>query len=124
VSVIAQGYLTGLGIKEIIVVDTEKAFAENHSPQFRNWAAPEATLALLRALHERQGLSEASQALLLKYMTDSTPGAKRLKGLLPAGTGARAPSIRLALSCGFVNGLNWLPASTSTDDLQNQFHKS
>lgn len=81
-----QGYLTGLGIKEIIVLDTEKAFVENHSLQFRNWAAPEAAVALLRALHERQGLSEISQALLLKCMTESTPGAKRLKGLLPAGT--------------------------------------
>src|SRR2546422_9065038 len=37
-------------------------------------------------MHERQGLSESSQALLLKYLTESTLGQKRLKGLLPAGT--------------------------------------
>jgi hypothetical protein len=31
-------------------------------------------------------LSRESQALLLKLMTESVPGAKRLKGELPAGT--------------------------------------
>jgi len=81
-----QAYLTGLGIKEMIVLDTEQAFTEDHSLQFRNYATPEAALALLRALHERRGMSEASQALLLKFMTQSTTGPKRLKGLLPAGT--------------------------------------
>lgn len=81
-----QAYLTELGIKDMIVLDTEKAFAQDHSLQFRNWATPEAAVALLRALHERRGLTETAHDLLLKYMTESTPGAKRLKGLLPAGT--------------------------------------
>jgi len=81
-----QAFLTELGIKDMIVLDTEKAFAQDHSLQFRNWATPEAAVVLLRALHERRGLSESSQMLLLKYMTESRPGAKRLKGLLPAGT--------------------------------------
>ena len=81
-----QAFLTELGIKDMIVLDTEKAFGQDHSLQFRNWATPEAAVVLLRALHERRGLSESSQGLLLKYMTESRPGAKRLKGLLPAGT--------------------------------------
>src|SRR5438093_7923717 len=81
-----QAFLTELGIKDMIVLDTEKAFGQDHSLQFRNWATPEAAVVLLRALHERRGLSESSQMLLLKYMTESSPGAKRLKGLLPAGT--------------------------------------
>ena len=81
-----ESYLVGLGITDLKIVDTEKAFVEDHSLQFRNWVTPEAAVALLRALHERQGLMESSQALLLKYMIESTPGAKRLKGLLPAGT--------------------------------------
>jgi beta-lactamase class A len=46
----------------MIVVDTEKAFAQDHSLQYRNSATPEAAVALLRALHERRGLSESSQA--------------------------------------------------------------
>jgi len=41
---------------------------------------------LLRGLCGRRGLSQSSQALRVKYMTDSIAGAKRLKGLLPSGT--------------------------------------
>jgi beta-lactamase class A len=37
---------------------------------------------LLRSLHERRGLSELSQQLLLKHMTETPTSAKRLKGLL------------------------------------------
>jgi beta-lactamase class A len=81
-----QAYLTELKISDMIVLDTEKAFAQDHSLQYRNWTTPEAAVALLRALHERRGLSQQSQTLLLKLMAESTPGAKRLKGLLPPGT--------------------------------------
>jgi len=81
-----QAYLTGLKITDIIVLNTEKEIGQGSQAQYRNWASPEAAVTLLRTLHERQGLSEAGRSLLLKYMIDSTPGAKRLKGLLPAGT--------------------------------------
>lgn len=81
-----QAYLSELKISDMIVLDTEKAFAQNHSLQFRNWATPDAAVALLRSLNERRGLSESSQSFLLKLMTESHPGAKRLKGLLPPGT--------------------------------------
>jgi beta-lactamase class A len=81
-----QAYLTELGIKDMIVLDTEKAFAQDHSLQYRNWATPEAAVTLLRALHERRGLSESAQGLLLKLMTASNTGPRRLKGLLPSGT--------------------------------------
>lgn len=80
-----QAYLTELKITDLIVLDTEKAFAQDHSLQYRNWTTPEAAVALLRALHERRGLSESSQGLLLKLMAESNTGPKRLKGLLPAG---------------------------------------
>lgn len=80
-----QSYLATLGISDWKVVDTENAFSRDHSLQYRNWATPEAAVALLRALYERRGMSEASQALLMKLMTESTTGPKRLKGLLPAG---------------------------------------
>lgn len=81
-----QAYLTELKITDMIVLNTEKEIGQDWQTQYRNWASPEAAVALLRALHERQGLSESSQALLLKFMTESTPGQKRLKGQLPAGT--------------------------------------
>src|SRR6266850_792207 len=81
-----HAYLNDLGIKEMIVVNSEKEIGRDWETQYRNSASPEAAVALLRALHERRGLSESSQALLLKFMIESTPGARRLKGLLPAGT--------------------------------------
>src|SRR5882724_4637099 len=81
-----QAYLTRLRINEMIVENTEKEIGQDWQTQYRNWASPEAAVSLLRALQERQGLSEASQALLLRLLTESIPGPKRLKGLLPAGT--------------------------------------
>ena len=83
---VVQAYLSELKITEMIVLNTEKELGQDSQAQYRNWASPEAAVSLLRALHERQGLSQSSQELLLKYLTESTPGAKRLKGLLPAGT--------------------------------------
>lgn len=81
-----QRYVTDLPVTDLIVLNTEKELSEDETAQYRNYASPVSAVALLRALYERRGLSESSQALLLKYMTESTPGAKRLKGLLPAGT--------------------------------------
>jgi beta-lactamase class A len=81
-----QSYVTNLPVNDLFVLNTEKELSEDQTAQYRNYASPESAIALLRALFERRGLSESSQALILKYMTQSTPGAKRLKGLLPAGT--------------------------------------
>src|SRR5207237_5924616 len=81
-----QVYLTELKVTDMIVLNTEKEIGQDWETQYRNWSSPEAAVALLRALHERRGLSESSQMLLLKFMIESTPGPKRLKGLLPAGT--------------------------------------
>ena len=81
-----QAYLSELKLTDMIVLNSEKEIGQDWQTQYRNWATPEAAVSLLRALHERRGLSENSQALLIKYMIESTPGPKRLKGLLPAGT--------------------------------------
>lgn len=79
-------YLSDLGISEIIVANSEKEIGRDWETQYRNWATPEAAIQLLRALHERRGLSEQSQQLLLKLMTETPTGPERLKGLLPKAT--------------------------------------
>ena len=84
--VAVQMYVTDLPVTDMIVLNTEKELGQDWLAQYRNSATPDAAIALLQALNERRGLSESSQALLLKYMIESTPGAKRLKGLLPIGT--------------------------------------
>ncbi len=81
-----QSYLSELKITDLTVLNTEKEIGQDWETQYRNWASPEAAVALLRALHERQGLSESAHDLLLKFMIESTPGPKRLKGRLPTGT--------------------------------------
>src|SRR5205085_917881 len=81
-----QSFLDGLGIKDMIVLDTEKALIDDTSLQYRNYSTPKAAVELLRALQEKRDVSASSQRLLLQYMVQSTPGPRRLKGLLPPGT--------------------------------------
>lgn len=80
-------HLRSLGVEGVTVATTERAMAQgDEQVQYQNWATPESMLGLLRALQEGRGLSRASRALLLDFMLKSTPGPRRLKGLLPAGT--------------------------------------
>jgi beta-lactamase class A len=81
-----QAYLNDLSVNDWIVLNTEKEIGQDWQVQYRNFSTPDAAVALLRALHEKRGLSESSQALIMKCLVESTRGAKRLKGLLPAGT--------------------------------------
>jgi beta-lactamase class A len=77
-------FLSEIKVGDIAVVSTEKEIGQHWETQYRNWATPEGAINLLRALNERRGLSAESQSLMLKLLTESTPGAKRLKGQLPA----------------------------------------
>jgi beta-lactamase class A len=70
-------YLNELGINEIVVANSEKEIGRDRETQYRNWASPQGAVQLLRSLHERRGLSEQSQQLLLKYMTETPTSAKR-----------------------------------------------
>ena len=77
-------YLKEIQVPNIQVVNYEKEIGRDWETQYRNWATPKGALALLVALQRE--LSAESQTLLLKLMTEAIPGAKRLKGELPAGT--------------------------------------
>lgn len=79
----AMQFLNKNGIWQIEIANYEKEFASDWQVQYKNWATPEAAIELLRALHQQRGISEQSRALLLKFMTDSPTGPRRLKGLLP-----------------------------------------
>ncbi len=81
-----QASLNELKVDGMVILNSEKEFGRDQTLQYQNWASPDASIALVRALSERRNLSEQSQTLLLKLMTESTTGPKRLKGLLPAGT--------------------------------------
>jgi beta-lactamase class A len=79
-------YLRGLGVKDIVVANTEQELRQNPALQYRNDATPDAAVVLLRTFHQGKGLSKSSQALLRRLMTETTTGKQRIKGLLPNGT--------------------------------------
>lgn len=76
-------YLSELGIDEMIVANSEKEIGQDWQTQYRNWASPDASIQLLNSLHEGHGISEQSQQLLYKFMTETPTFPTRLKGLLP-----------------------------------------
>ena len=81
-----QQYLSSVGIKDFIVADSEKLISKDWETQFRNWATPEDSINLLRTIQQnRAGLSQATNSLLLQFMTDSDTGHRRLKRGIPAG---------------------------------------
>ena len=81
-----MGYLRDLRVDGIMVLDTEKEIGKAVEVQYRNWATPEGALALLKAVAEGGGLSPESHKLLMRLITETPTGMKRIKGSLPAGT--------------------------------------
>jgi beta-lactamase class A len=81
-------YLRGIGIRDMDVVTTEREMFTDttRQTQYRNACTPRAAIALLRAIDAGRGVSPAARELLLHDLTESVPGAKRLKGNLPPGT--------------------------------------
>src|SRR4028119_437342 len=53
---IVTEYLRSLGINDIVVANTEKELAQDPAVKYRNYATPDATVVLLRAFHEGNGL--------------------------------------------------------------------
>lgn len=95
-----QTFLTQIGVRDIRVVNTEKELGRDWQTQYENWATPAAAVELLRWLSatlaaEREGDVRVEKptieqmyglGLVNEFMITSTPGAKRLRGLLPQGT--------------------------------------
>ena len=81
-----QLYLTAIGVRDAEILNTEKELAADWQRQYANFATPNAAIMLLRDIQAGNGLTPEHRELLLKNLTGSGPGAKRLKGLLPPGT--------------------------------------
>ncbi|HEX6465627.1 MAG TPA: serine hydrolase, partial [Vicinamibacterales bacterium] len=82
----ATAYVRGLGVTDIAIAATEAAMSRDLMVQYTNFATPRAAVALLAILQSSPHVAQRTRAILLTEMTNSTPGAARLKGLLPAGT--------------------------------------
>lgn len=84
-----QQYLTGIGIRQMMVRNTEKEIGGDprRQVQYRNWTTPQEAVRLLEKLYDDHPLLSAqSRAQLLKWITNTPTSAKRIKGQLPAGT--------------------------------------
>ena len=78
-----ENYMFNLGVKGISVRSSEADMAASWEVQYLNWAKPTQMTHLLEILYKGTALSKSSNDLLLQLMTQSIPGAKRLKGMLP-----------------------------------------
>ena len=109
-----QAYLTQIGIGDMRVANTEKEIGRDWETQYQNWATPLAAVELLRSMRTWVEGSDEKQLVLHKFMLESSPGAKRIKGLLPKGT----PVAHKTGTSGTQNGITaatndigviWLP---------------
>ena len=79
-------YLRGIGVDGITIATSEAEMARGPMVQYRNFATPDGMIELLRAFHAGRGISPSRRDILEEMLAQSTPGPKRLKGLLPPGT--------------------------------------
>ena len=91
-----MSFLNEINVSGFNVVNSEKEIGRDWQTQYENWATPKGAVELLAALQTPRGLSAGSQAFLLKLMTESIPGAKRLKGQLPRESSSRTRRGRAA----------------------------
>ncbi len=81
-----NNFVHHLGVSQIQIKATEAQMHTDWDTQFTNWAEPLAMMQLLKILFQGSCLSPASNDTLLKLMTETETGVKRIKGLLPPGT--------------------------------------
>lgn len=89
-----QGFISVVGSGDMRVVNTEKELGGDGKLQYDNYSTPLASIELLRWLNAAAETPTESQTgeeliewqLLMKFMAESGPGQKRLKGQLPKGT--------------------------------------
>jgi len=82
----ATAYFRRIGVTEMVAATNELEIGRDRRAQYRSWATPAGALSLLRVVHERRALSDSSQALLMRFITETPTGLKRIRGELPAGT--------------------------------------
>lgn len=83
---VADTYVRSLGIEGMHIADTEKTIGRDKNAQYRNYAEPQALVALLRRIADRSPLSPSSTEQLVTWMVNTPRGEHRIPGSLPQGT--------------------------------------
>lgn len=99
-------YLTGLGIKDIHVLNTEKEIGSDNSIQYKNSSTPRGAIRLLLLITKGGLFKKETEKLLLNDVTETPTGLTRIKGLLPKGT-------KTAHKTGSSGTLNGITAATN-----------
>lgn len=81
-------YLESIGVKDWVVANSEMRM--DWKTQYDNWCTPESAVKLVVALDAAKNgggaVSAAGREVILGFLEASQTGAKRIRGLLPAGT--------------------------------------
>ena len=83
---VVQDYVHSLGITEFQLQNGEQGLHRDPAAQYRNWIEPAAAVELLERLASNPPLSPAANDFLVKTLTASKTGSKRLRAGLPRGT--------------------------------------
>ncbi|MFH4284874.1 serine hydrolase, partial [Acinetobacter baumannii] len=71
-------YIQSMGIKETAVVANEAQMHADDQVQYQNWTSMKGAAEILKKFEQKTQLSETSQALLWKWMVETTSGPERL----------------------------------------------
>jgi beta-lactamase class A len=83
---VVDTHMHSIGIANISVKATEAQMKTAWPIQYTNWCQPAAMLKLLHSFYKGRLLSKSSNAFLMKIMTETETGPRRIKGGLPPGT--------------------------------------
>lgn len=81
-----EAYIRRLGVKDMAIAATEEEMSKSWDVQFTNWNKPVSMARRLKDFYDGKILSKPSRDFLWKIMVETSTGAKRIKGLLPADT--------------------------------------
>lgn len=81
-----ERYLQRIGVNEVAIKANEQQMHAAWDVQYHNWTTPLSAVRLLSKFYAGDAVSVESCRFLYNVMANTTTGAKRLKGLLAAGT--------------------------------------
>ena len=81
---VVEEHLKKMGVSGISIRASEEDMASAWEVQYTNWGKTADLVQLLDLFYQGKTLSQPSTDFLIKLMTATTTGPKRLKGLLPA----------------------------------------
>ncbi len=81
-----DAYVRGLGVSAVAIAATKIGMPRQHDLQFTTWSEPAGMLQLLDLFQRGKVHQATSREFLLRLMTETETGPRRLKGLLPPDT--------------------------------------